>query len=153
MEVFVYKQIGKTFLDVIEHDSTLRVAILALNISSVDSNSIPIYKSINILLSCGILLMPILDMSFVILKRLYLRKSPFYPDRSHFHHQLLSKGLSHKTTVHVMHSITTMILVCIMSALEIDIALILLPIFTFTFIVLFIELFYKYKITEKNYYK
>lgn len=31
MEVFVYKQIGKTFLDVIEHDSTLRVAILALN--------------------------------------------------------------------------------------------------------------------------
>ena len=42
---------------------------------------------------------PILDMNFVIFNRLKNKKSPFYPDKSHFHHKLLHNGFAHKTAV------------------------------------------------------
>lgn len=128
------------------------LAILTLGVSSFESNSILTANSINILLCLAILLMPLLDMSFVISKRLYLAKSPFYPDRSHLHHQILNTGISHKKTVQIMHSITTIILVFTMFYLELNLLVILLPIITFAFIYLFIELFYKYKVTKKKYF-
>ena len=37
-------------------------------------------------------LIPIADMTFVIIKRLWQRKSPFFPDRSHLHHRILNAG-------------------------------------------------------------
>ena len=42
---------------------------------------------------------PIIDMFFVILKRIYNSKSPFYPDRNHLHHRLLSSGINYKGTI------------------------------------------------------
>ena len=42
---------------------------------------------------------PITDMCFVILKRIYNSKSPFYPDRNHLHHRLLSSGINYKATI------------------------------------------------------
>lgn len=50
-----------------------------------------------------ILLLPLLDMSFVIFKRLLNKKSPFYPDKSHFHHHLLKIGFNHKQTVVLLY--------------------------------------------------
>ena len=38
-------------------------------------------------------------MLYVVLSRLIKGKSPFYPDRNHFHHRLLKRGFSHKQTV------------------------------------------------------
>ncbi len=45
---------------------------------------------------------PIVDMFFVILKRIYNSKSPFYPDRNHLHHRLLNAGISYKGTVSII---------------------------------------------------
>ena len=42
---------------------------------------------------------PIIDMFFVILIRIYNSKSPFYPDRNHLHHRLLSLGINYKGTI------------------------------------------------------
>ncbi len=42
---------------------------------------------------------PILDMVYVILYRIYNSLSPFYPDKNHLHHRLLNYGLSHQKTV------------------------------------------------------
>ncbi len=46
-----------------------------------------------------ILSVPIFDMVFVILLRLLNYKSPFYPDRNHLHHRLLSLGFSYQNTI------------------------------------------------------
>ena len=45
---------------------------------------------------------PIIDMFFVILIRIYNSKSPFYPDRNHLHHRLLSLGINYKATISVI---------------------------------------------------
>ena len=39
---------------------------------------------------------PLLDMLFVISKRILNKKSPFYPDRNHLHHRLLRNGFNEK---------------------------------------------------------
>ncbi len=49
-----------------------------------------------------LLAVPIMDMSFVILKRIYNSKSPFYPDRNHLHHRLLSLGVNYKATISII---------------------------------------------------
>ena len=46
-----------------------------------------------------IFFLPIYDMTFVILKRIFDGKSPFFPDRSHIHHRLIAEGLTHYETV------------------------------------------------------
>lgn len=46
-----------------------------------------------------ILFIPLFDMLFVIISRIYKRKSIFYPDRSHFHHRLLDQNISHYKSV------------------------------------------------------
>ena len=46
-----------------------------------------------------VLLLPLLDMTCVISKRLLQGRSPFYADKSHFHHYLLNIGFNHRQTV------------------------------------------------------
>ena len=53
---------------------------------------------------------PIIDMFFVILKRIYNSKSPFYPDRSHLHHRLLNSGFNYKGTISI---ILTLNIICV----------------------------------------
>tara|TARA_A100001388_G_scaffold193695_1_gene146006 strand:- start:2299 stop:3429 length:1131 start_codon:yes stop_codon:yes gene_type:complete len=52
-----------------------------------------------------IMLIPIADMTFVILNRVKKRKSPFYPDKSHFHHKLLKLGLHPRRVVIIIYSL------------------------------------------------
>ena len=110
-------------------------------------------NSINILIPFGVLLMPGLDMTFVILKRLYMKKSPFFPDRSHLHHVILNTGMSHKNTVYTIQSITTIIIVFTMIKLEINFLLILLAVITLAFIILYVELFNIFEKMKKKYFK
>ena len=42
---------------------------------------------------------PILDMTFVIFKRIIQSRSPFYPDTSHLHQRLLDSGFTHRKSV------------------------------------------------------
>ncbi len=53
-----------------------------------------------------ILMLPLIDMTTVISKRVLQGKSPFYPDKTHFHHYLLNKGFNHKSTVLILYSLS-----------------------------------------------
>ncbi len=52
------------------------------------------------------LAVPIIDMSLVIISRIYQRKSPFKPDNSHLHHRLLKAGISQRLTVLFIYALT-----------------------------------------------
>tara|TARA_B100000963_G_scaffold336988_1_gene332552 strand:- start:165 stop:1136 length:972 start_codon:yes stop_codon:yes gene_type:complete len=43
--------------------------------------------------------LPLLDMTYVIFKRISEKKSPFYPDRNHIHHRLIDFGFNYKQTI------------------------------------------------------
>ncbi|MGF1499110.1 MAG: glycosyltransferase family 4 protein [Elainellaceae cyanobacterium] len=62
--------------------------------------------TVAVLLPFLILAVPILDMSAVIIDRLRRGKSPFIADKRHLHHRLLKAGLSHRTTVLFIYSLT-----------------------------------------------
>lgn len=48
---------------------------------------------------------PIIDTFWIIIRRLSARRSPFTPDRGHFHHRLLDLGLTHRGAVLVIYGI------------------------------------------------
>ncbi len=48
---------------------------------------------------------PVLDVAWVIIYRMLNKRSPFYPDRSHFHHRLLDLGLNQRQIVSVYYLI------------------------------------------------
>jgi UDP-GlcNAc:undecaprenyl-phosphate GlcNAc-1-phosphate transferase len=48
---------------------------------------------------------PIIDTFWIITRRLFSRRSPFTPDRGHFHHRLLDLGLTHKGAVLLIYAI------------------------------------------------
>ena len=66
------------------------------------SNSFSLINLIGIILVIGL---PLIDMTNVIFIRLLNKKSPFYPDRSHFHHKLIDYGLNHKQSTIVCYGI------------------------------------------------
>jgi UDP-GlcNAc:undecaprenyl-phosphate/decaprenyl-phosphate GlcNAc-1-phosphate transferase len=49
--------------------------------------------------SLCVLALPIIDTVSVMLRRLFKKKSPFYPDKTHIHHILLNIGFTKKQTV------------------------------------------------------
>jgi UDP-GlcNAc:undecaprenyl-phosphate GlcNAc-1-phosphate transferase len=53
-----------------------------------------------------ILGLPIIDLLWAVLRRILSGKSPFRPDKKHFHHELLNIGLSQKQTVLIIYTIT-----------------------------------------------
>lgn len=52
------------------------------------------------------LALPILDVSFAIIRRGAQGLPLFRPDKSHIHHQLMRRGLSHKNTVLILYGIS-----------------------------------------------
>ncbi|HEX2910021.1 MAG TPA: MraY family glycosyltransferase [Chloroflexia bacterium] len=48
---------------------------------------------------------PVLDVAWVITYRLLHKRSPFKPDRGHFHHRLLDLGLSQKQIVGIFYAV------------------------------------------------
>ncbi len=61
--------------------------------------------------SLFIISLPVLDMLFVIFKRIYMGNSPFYPDRNHLHHRLLNNGFSHKKTVYFIYGLAILTII------------------------------------------
>lgn len=53
-----------------------------------------------------ILGLPIIDLLWAVIRRLASGKSPFRPDKKHFHHELLNIGLSQRQTVLIIYAIT-----------------------------------------------
>jgi UDP-GlcNAc:undecaprenyl-phosphate GlcNAc-1-phosphate transferase len=54
---------------------------------------------------------PIIDTFWIITRRLLNRRSPFEPDRGHFHHRLLDLGLTHKGAVLLIYAMSTILAV------------------------------------------
>ncbi len=70
-----------------------------------------ILGSAKIAVALLILGVPIIDTFWIITRRLLNRRSPFTPDRGHFHHRLLDLGLSHKGAVVLIYAITAILAV------------------------------------------
>ena len=64
------------------------------------------FTGVSLLLPLMILLLPLADMSAVVMGRLRSGCSPFYPDRRHLHHRLLRAGFSHRHTVFLIYAVT-----------------------------------------------
>ncbi|MDD9205391.1 MraY family glycosyltransferase, partial [Georgenia sp. 10Sc9-8] len=56
-----------------------------------------------ILLPVAVLLLPLLDMTLAVVRRVRAGKSPFHADRMHLHHRLLALGHSHRRAVLIMY--------------------------------------------------
>lgn len=70
-----------------------------------------ILGSAKIAVALLILGVPIIDTFWIITRRLISGRSPFSPDRGHFHHRLLDLGLSHKGVVLLIYTITAVLAV------------------------------------------
>ncbi len=56
-----------------------------------------------LLLPVAVLLVPLLDMTLAVVRRLASGKSPFHPDRMHLHHRMLALGHSHRRAVLILY--------------------------------------------------
>jgi UDP-GlcNAc:undecaprenyl-phosphate GlcNAc-1-phosphate transferase len=52
-----------------------------------------------------VLVVPLLDTTLAILRRLRRGQSPFSPDREHLHHRLMERGLSHRGAVLALYAV------------------------------------------------
>ncbi len=69
---------------------------------------VSIISSAKIATALLVLGFPILDMGWVVIRRLIQRKSPFAADRGHLHHRLLDAGLSQWQAVLLLYFICTL---------------------------------------------
>lgn len=69
----------------------LSFEVIHLCITPVHSNLLP---NSNLVLAFSALLVPMFDVVRVVCRRLRNGKSPFLPDKNHFHHKLLAAGLT-----------------------------------------------------------
>ena len=72
------------------------ISLSILNTNQPFQEYIPINPALFVVLTLSY---PLLDVVRVFVLRLYKRKSPFEPDRSHLHHVLIDKGFSHGKAV------------------------------------------------------
>lgn len=66
-------------------------------------------------IAIAVLILPIFDTLRVFLHRLAKGKSPFHPDRSHIHHQLLDAGLSHMQATAVLVGLNVLVLIWVIA--------------------------------------
>ncbi|WP_418605819.1 MraY family glycosyltransferase [Georgenia sp. SUBG003] len=71
------------------------------------SQVLPAY--VPILLPVAVLLLPLLDMTLAVLRRVRAGHSPFHPDRMHLHHRLLDLGHSHRRAVLILYMWTAVV--------------------------------------------
>ena len=76
-------------------------------------------QSFSLFIPLLVLLIPILDMVYVLFLRFINGKSIFLPDRSHIHHRLIDKGYSYQNTIHIISLLvfSTSIITLIMNQL------------------------------------
>ena len=65
------------------------------------AQTLPAY--VPLLLPAAVVLLPFLDMSLAVVRRLASGKSPFHPDRMHLHHRMLALGHSHRRAVVILY--------------------------------------------------
>jgi UDP-GlcNAc:undecaprenyl-phosphate GlcNAc-1-phosphate transferase len=68
---------------------------------TTDAQAVPAY--VPLILPILVLAIPLLDMTAAVVRRVGTGKSPFHPDRMHFHHLLLRRGHSHRRAVVILY--------------------------------------------------
>ncbi|MDR0950329.1 MAG: undecaprenyl/decaprenyl-phosphate alpha-N-acetylglucosaminyl 1-phosphate transferase [Candidatus Ancillula sp.] len=68
---------------------------------TVNIHSVPAFMPI--ILPFLVLLLPVFDITFAVVRRLLAGKSPFAPDRKHLHHRILDLGHSHTGSVLILY--------------------------------------------------
>ncbi|MBQ6262986.1 MAG: undecaprenyl/decaprenyl-phosphate alpha-N-acetylglucosaminyl 1-phosphate transferase [Clostridia bacterium] len=63
------------------------------------------HAAISVLVPLFIFAVPLTDTVFAFIRRILSGKSPFSPDRGHFHHRLVDMGFTQKETVKILYSI------------------------------------------------
>ncbi|MBR7034060.1 MAG: undecaprenyl/decaprenyl-phosphate alpha-N-acetylglucosaminyl 1-phosphate transferase [Clostridia bacterium] len=63
------------------------------------------HAAISVLVPLFIFAVPLTDTAFAFIRRILSGKSPFAPDRGHFHHRLVDMGFTQKETVKILYSI------------------------------------------------
>ena len=89
------------------------ISLISLQITSEENQEI---NFLNFFLLFLLFFHPVVDMLNVIRIRIKNGKSPFFPDRSHFHLKLLDYGKKHETTIHiiyVLNILTCLIAICL----------------------------------------
>ena len=80
------------------------LATISISISSNDNY-------LNPLIPLSVFIYPIMDMTNVIFGRIYKKKSPFFPDRSHLHHKLIDSGFSERNLIYIIFGYIQFIMV------------------------------------------
>ena len=78
------------------------LSILAAN-SSIDDFTINEINISSFFIAIIIISKTLLNLTKVIFGRILNRKSPFFPDRNHFHHQILNLGFSERNSVLIIY--------------------------------------------------
>lgn len=90
----------------------LACSTIFLKLNDIKGFSQPILNSENsmlVIIPLLIFLIPILDMISVISQRLIYKKSPFLPDKRHFHHKLKNNGLNERDLVYFTSSFSLLL--------------------------------------------
>ena len=103
-------------------------------------------NTLSITFALIIMLIPIADMTFVILNRITNSRSPFYPDKSHFHHKLLKFGFHPRKCVIIFYGIQMSL-----SCIAILISGLKAKVFYICLALIFILLSFVYIFNMKNY--
>ena len=126
--------------------SLLACSTIALNINIVNSHLF-INSFIILFTPLLVFFIPVIDMIHVLFSRLINNISPFFPDKSHFHHKLKNNGLSVNNIVIFYIAITQWISSIVMYFLKIN--FLSVPILTISYILfLFFSIFYALKIKK-----
>ncbi|PIE01315.1 MAG: hypothetical protein CSA81_12080 [Acidobacteria bacterium] len=91
-----------------------------------------------------ILLVPILDTLWAIIRRIREGRSPFSADNHHFHHKLLARGMNHAQSVSVIYYISAILsFLAVMLAESMTLKYFIIPVLLLSVIFLLLQVFQK----------
>ena len=109
---FNYRKNNKVFLG--DSGSLFLGSLVSIYVVYILNNNYIIKESYDlnkVIYVFSILTYPIIDISRVVLIRIYNKKSPFLPDKNHIHHIIVSKFQSHRLTVLTIYLVNILVLV------------------------------------------
>ena len=71
-----------------------------------------LYTVISFAVPILVLGVPIFDITFAFLRRIWHHESPMHPDRSHIHHRLIDKGFNQRQSVAILYVVASLLGVC-----------------------------------------
>jgi UDP-N-acetylmuramyl pentapeptide phosphotransferase/UDP-N-acetylglucosamine-1-phosphate transferase len=84
------------------------LTFLSFAVADLHDNSLTPWHN-NFALAFSPFIIPCLDVVRVVLERIYLKRTPFRPDRRHIHHLMISNGLSPRLTVATITILTILL--------------------------------------------